>query len=162
MLTAARLRRLLYYDPATGVFTWRNPTSARVKAGRVAGSLHKSGYLQIGIDKKLYFAQRLAWLYVKGRWPTHEVDHRNRLRADNRFSNLRHASRKQNSENITRRSDNTSGYTGVYWLERISKWYAQIRHHGVQIHLGYFSRVKDAVRARHQAELHLFTHSERT
>lgn len=157
-VTAARLRQLLDYDPATGRFVWRE-TKGRRRKGAEAGALHHSGYLQIGIDGKLYMAHRLAWLYVKGRWPPREVDHRNRVRTANWFGNLRLATRKQNSENTTLRYDNTSGHKGVYWLERVGKWYAQIRHNNVQIHLGYFSEIADAVAARRAAEQHYFTHA---
>ncbi len=48
-LTAARLRELLHYDPATGVFTRKVRTSNRINIGDVAGTLRPDGYLKISL-----------------------------------------------------------------------------------------------------------------
>ena len=59
MLTQARLKELLNYDPITGIFTWVKPTSYKIKTGDIAGC-KDSGYIRIVISKKLYRAHRLA------------------------------------------------------------------------------------------------------
>ena len=58
LLTAARLREVLDYDRATGIFTWRVSPSPQVKAGDVAGHIAKNGYVQIGIDGAVQYAHR--------------------------------------------------------------------------------------------------------
>jgi hypothetical protein len=58
-LTAARLRELLDYDPATGVFTWRSPRPSR--------------YQLISVDGWTYQASRLAWLWMTGSWPKGQI-----------------------------------------------------------------------------------------
>ena len=66
MITYARLREVLHYDPATGAFTWLKTLSKRRKAGLSAGSLSSAGYILICIDDVRTRAHRLAWLYVTG------------------------------------------------------------------------------------------------
>ena len=150
--TAEYLRSVLDYDPATGIFTWKVRTSTSVKVGDVAGCPNGDGYLQIGLQNRLYQAHRLAWLYVYGEWPKDQLDHTNRIRTDNRISNLREVTNKQNGQNASKRRDNTSGHPGVCWHKRDSKWRATIKHNQKKIHLGYFENLEDAVAARKAAE----------
>ena len=151
-LTAEYLRSILHYDPETGIFTWKVSTSRRVKAGDAAGCQDGQGYRQIKVQSRLYQAHRLAWLYVYGEWPKLNIDHINRNRSDNRISNLRDVSQKQNGQNAGKPSSNTSGHTGIYWHKRDSKWVAQIRHSYKLIHLGCFTDREEAIAARKAAE----------
>jgi hypothetical protein len=124
-LTAERLREVLNYDPATGVFTWLVRTARCRRIGEVAGC-GKNGYHQIGIDRRRYRAHRLAWLYMTGEWPAQEIDHINGDPSDNRITNLRPATSSQNKTNSRRRSDNNSGYKGVSFDRSRQKWQARI------------------------------------
>jgi hypothetical protein len=157
MLTAERLRELLDYDPETGVFTRRVDAGSRGKAGSVAGGYHsRGGYLEIGIDGRVYYSHRLAILYVTGEWPTAHVDHINNVKDDNRFANLREATKAQNATNSKRRSDNTSGFKGVGYDPRRRRWVARIRYGGRTTCLGRF-KTPDAAHAAYRAaaqELH--------
>lgn len=94
MLTAERLRELLSYDPETGWFTWRvtRSSNGRADAGSRAGALRSDGYRHVTVDQHKYKEHRLAWLYMTGKWPEADLDHKNNTRDDNRFSNLRAAS----------------------------------------------------------------------
>jgi hypothetical protein len=87
-LTAERLRKLLSYEPATGIFRWLVRTSNRVRVGSVAGSKRADGYRKIAIDGISYVAQRLAVLHVTGEWPANSVPRRNLDREDNRWQNI--------------------------------------------------------------------------
>ena len=151
-LTAEYLRSVLHYEPETGVFTWKVRTSPRIKAGDVAGCPSGDGYLQITVCSRLHRAHRLAWLYVYGSWPKDQIDHINRNRTDNRSSNLRDVSHKQNGQNASKPSNNTSGHPGVVWHKQSSKWVARIMHNYKQIHLGYFTDIEEAISARKAAE----------
>ena len=151
-LTAEYLRSILHYDPATGIFTRKVSTSRRVKAGDVAGCPDGHGYLRIMVCSRLHQAHRLAWLYVYGTWPKDQLDHINRNPSDNRIANLRDVSHKQNGQNASKPSNNTSGHPGVYWHKRDSKWVACIKHNYKHIHLGYFTDIEAAVAARKAAE----------
>ena len=162
MLTQERLKELLHYDPETGIFTWLIRTSYRVAVGAAAGSraVHRGGreVIQISLDKKLYLAHRLAWLYVYGHWPSADIDHIDRCSTNNAVSNLRCATRKQNMENTGLQSNNTSGFKGVSWGKELCKWVAHIQHNRKQIHLGSFDTPEEASLACEAARDKLFTH----
>lgn len=132
MLTQARLCELLSYNRSTGQFTWKESRGS-VAAGTPAGT-PKDGYLVIRIDKALYRAHRLAWLYETGEFPEGHLDHENNNRAINVFDNLRSADFKQNGANMSIHKDNTSGYKGVSWNKGKKKWQTKIKNK----HIGYF------------------------
>ena len=150
-ITADELRSILHYDPLTGVFTRRESAGNRL-AGSVAGSLSSQGYIRVWVLKRHYMAHRLAWLYVYGTWPKHDIDHINRNRSDNRIANLRDVTNQQNMCNAGDFSTNTSGRKGVYWDKRDSRWRACIVNKGRYLSLGYFGTQAEAVAARVAAE----------
>ncbi len=137
-LTIERLRELLHYDPETGIFTHRIGRKGQsTRAGEIAGRIRaQDGHRRIGIDYGRYFASRLAWLYMTGEWPESEIDHINRIPNDDRFANLRVATRGENQANRGRPQNNTSGLKGVN--RHKGRWRAFIKKNGVNIHLGYF------------------------
>ena len=151
-LTAEYLRSILNYDPETGIFTRKVRTANRVKVGDVAGCKNSEGYLGIKICSRTHQAHRLAWMYVYGEWPTGQIDHINRIRTDNRIANLREVSHKQNNQNRSKPSNNTSGHPGVSWHKQRSKWLAHIKHNQKKIHLGCFNTIEEAIAARKAAE----------
>lgn len=146
MIDAARLKDLVSYEPQSGRFTWAKARKG-CRLGGECGRIARTGYREIGIDGRLYHAHRLAVLYMTGEWPEQVVDHINRDKADNRWSNLRVASQSQNMANVDVRQSNTSGHPGVTWDKSRSKWRAQIRIDGVKTNLGRFEHFEDAVSA---------------
>jgi len=153
MLTQSKLKELLHYDPETGLFIWLIKPRIGVKSGVVAGFTTVHGYIHIGIDLREYKAHRLAWLYVHGRWPKHQIDHINHIRDDNRLINLREATQQENNKNLSIRSDNTSGVAGVHWYKATSRWMTYIFVGGKRVFLGYFDDKLDAICARKSAEI---------
>jgi hypothetical protein len=152
-LTVERLKEVLHYDPATGVFRWLydSPTSPR-QAGSIAGSSYKGSYWRINIDGRRYAAHRLAYLYMTGTWPPSDLDHINRDRCDSRWANLRLANKSQNGANSVRH--NRFGMRGVYQAR--GSLYSQIRKNGRTIYLGIFDTPDEAHAAfkKAAAELH--------
>lgn len=138
-LTAKELRRLFLYDQKTGEF-WRKSN------GRLTGSDDGQGYVQIWVDGKLYRAHRLAWLYVHGIW-AEQIDHRDGDKSNNRIKNLRDANFSKNSANAKRRSDNKSGFKGVFYYKTRGNWKAEICVRGKKKCLGYFPTPEAAHRA---------------
>lgn len=159
-ITWSRLKEVLDYDPESGEFRWRVRAGTRGKVGSLAGTVKKSGYVQIRFGGVQYLGHRLAWFYVTGRWPTEEIDHRDCNPSNNRFANLRPATRKQNGSNRKRNRNNTSGFKGVSWRNKERRWRAQIRLPGTikTIELGLFQGKKDAALAYDRAAV--FYHGE--
>jgi len=150
-LTQKRLKEILHYNPKAGIFTWLRTRGGAIKGDDV-GYINKVGYRIIGIDNKLYNASRLAWLYMSGYFPEHEVDHRDRIKNNNKWENLRHVSHQCNLRNCKKRNTNTSGITGVSWHKRCKKWQVQIKTLDRLIHIGYFNSKLNAAKARWEAE----------
>jgi hypothetical protein len=151
-LTQEKLREVLRYNRRNGVFTWVKNTGKKRLIGAVAGNLTK-GYWEIGLFGRQYKAHRLAWLYVIGKWPPRDLDHKNQNKLDNRFSNLREATRSQNNINRSAASKYESGRIGVCWHSQSDKWRAYITVEGRQISLGLFDGIGDAISARENAEI---------
>jgi hypothetical protein len=157
-LTQTRLKEVLDYNPDTGALVWKINRRGRAKAGTNAGAIKTGNYLQIMVDRQMYLAHRLVWLYIHGELPTAKIDHINRVSKDNRIENLRLVDNKQNRENIGIAKNNTSGHTGIYWLPKQNKWQAKIGHNKRRIYLGNFDQKTDAITAMKQAEQKYFTH----
>ena len=149
-LTQERLKQLLMYCPDTGDFYWI-VSKSNIPAGSKAGSVNSSGYVSIMADKQRHYAHRLAFLYMLGRMPTHEVDHINGNPRDNRWINLREVPHSANLKNVKLQSRNVSGQIGVIWDASRLKWKAQIRVNGKQINLGRFDDLDEAIKARRDA-----------
>lgn len=144
MITQEELKEILHYDPETGIFTWL-AVMGRARPGHRAGHVNNVlGYVLIKIRTRRYLAHRLAWLYIHGYLPPDDTDHINGIRGDNRISNLRPATRSENTINQGIRCNNTSGYKGVYWDKQREKWHARCRADGKTYYLGRFDAVEDA------------------
>lgn len=147
MLTQERLKELLNYDPESGFFTrvvGRPGPNAR--KGDVAGCDNGQGYIRIYVDGRPYKGHRLAFLYMVGSIPK-EIDHKNLNRSDNRWANLRAATRSQNISNVAIRPDNTSGFKGVSLHKPNGKWRAQASVSGKKKTIGYYFSPEEASQA---------------
>lgn len=145
-LTQKRLREVLKYCPATGLFSWLVDASSRARRGDVAGCAKGGGYVYITVDGVSYRAHRLAHFYIRGSWPCGDVDHKNGIKADNRLENIRIGSRSQNMQNEkkARRSNKSSGLLGAYWHAGAGRWMAQIVTNGKSKYIGLFDTADDA------------------
>lgn len=150
-LTQERLKELLNYDSKTGIFT-RKSSGKGIRKNSVAGSKRPDGYVITSIKGKMCFAHRLAWLYVYGYMPEHEIDHINRITDDNRIENLREVSHQCNMRNTGNRKDNTSGVKGIVWAKHANKWHVQIKVNRKNKHLGIYTDFDEAVCVRLAAE----------
>jgi hypothetical protein len=115
------LRENISYDPETGNLCWKIGRN-RIPPGTPCGCVKSDGYRAVRFKDKLYLAHRIAWMIQTGSEPKSQIDHINRDRSDNRWSNFREATKSQNACNGSKRKNNTSGLHGVYWDKKNSKW----------------------------------------
>lgn len=153
------LRERLEYNPETGLLFWKIkalkegdiPSRVATWNTRYAGTqafkkLDANGYLQGVIDDVSYQAQRIIYKWVTGEEPE-EIDHDNRIRSDNRWSNLKASTHLKNNQNQGLRSNNKSGVTGVIWDKQADKWGVKIGNKRV----GRYTHLADAIAAREDA-----------
>ena len=143
-LDVAEVKRAITYDPKDGSFRWLQPHRNMGWGLMMAGSLYPNGYIYIGIKRVQILAHHLAWLMMCGEWPDHAIDHRNNIKTDNRWENLRPATKHQNGCNRGRQKNNTSGFKGVTRVPNGQKWKAQIHVMGRNYNLGHFSSPAEA------------------
>lgn len=155
-ISASELRKILDYDPETGVFVSKI-RRARVAAGDVVGTRREDGYIKIGIGGRQYYAHRLAWLHIYGEYPG-VVDHIDRNPSNNRLSNLRLVNLSQNQQNKTTRIDNTSGYKGVTLHKKSGLWKAEIQVDRKRVTLGYYKTPDQAAVAYQTAAMIFHSH----
>lgn len=153
-LTLERLKAVCFYDPETGRFEWFKDYRRHQRTATKTAD----GYLCVRIDGKSYRLHRLAWFYVHGKWPTHQLDHKNGNRADNRLRNLREATHAENMKNRRRHRNNSSGFKGVYPCSQTQKFRAQICVGGKNRSLGYFDTAAEAHTAYVKAASKLHGH----
>jgi len=128
------LERLEYFADS-GELRWKKaPRQSKVKDGDLWGnvvSLQGSGGTRIYRMGMLlgtqYYAHRLIWRIVTGDDPGELlVDHIDRDGLNNKWENLRLATRGENVENQEGHRRRKSPYKGVY-QEKSGRWKAQIR-----------------------------------
>lgn len=111
-----------------------------------AGTLRPDGYRNISVKlngkKKTYLEHRLCFYYMNGRWPK-EIDHVDRNKSNNAWSNLRECTRAENNWN----KDSGKGIK-----KSCQKYMVEIRRNGVYKYLGRFDTYEQALNARLQEE----------
>lgn len=150
LISADDLRKVLLYEPETGVFTWkvdrmcgRYSKQFAARAGQRAGSLTSNGRVQLRVLGKNYKAHVLAWVYHYGSAPASEIDHINGIASDNRILNLRLATRRVNNQN--HRKANKNNALGVQGVKRNrNRFIAQLTVDGKTKHLGSFDSPEEA------------------
>ena len=136
------------YDPNSGFFFWKISPRNQTKVGDRAGGFNGK-YWILQYRGTYYKAARIAWLMQTGDWPKDQIDHKNGIKLDDSFSNLREASNQQNCCNQTVRKNNKLGIKGVSIFE--GKYKAQICRSGRVIYLGLYDNVQ-AAKAAYDAE----------
>jgi hypothetical protein len=143
-LTPELVRSLIKYEPDTGHLIRLVTTSARARAGAVAGT--KNGrYVYVRVGGNIVLAHRLAWLWMTGMWPEHEIDHKNGNGRDNRWENLRDVTSAVNKQN-QRIARSSTGLLGVSKRRgKYNKTYvAHIQVDRRNIYLGDFRTPEEA------------------
>jgi len=144
-LSQARLHELFHYDKDTGVFT-RRVRCGPIVPGRIAGCVSgPKGYVVFQVGGTMYYAHRIAWLYLTGKWPDNFIDHRDGRKGNNAWANLREATHGENLQNQRRgKSGRKDGPLGVHFCNTHNKWVAKISVNEKTIFLGNFGTAEEA------------------
>lgn len=138
----------LDYDPETGDLRWK-VRAGRISAGQPAGRwMRKKCGLRrnVCIENRRYYSARLIWLMVTGVDPGElEVDHQDGNSKNERFSNLRLATRAEQSRNSRKPAKgNTTLPKGVYFHKECGAYAAQIYVDDQARYLGRFKTPEEA------------------
>jgi len=148
------LRRRFDYDPETGILTHRhrepmtrhdgtfNAQFAGKRAGSVQGNRLVVSLSSMNCGPVL--EHRVIYMWMTGHQPP-EIDHRDGNPLNNRWDNLRAATRAQNSFNMRGRSK--TGFKGVTHDPKrrgTKQFAAQITVDGKTIHLGRYKTAEEA------------------
>lgn len=141
---AEYLRSLFAYEPDTGLLRWKVERGGKLP-GDIAGAKRgENGYLQVSIDNRLYRVHLVIWKMVTGTEPVAMIDHWDTIKGNNRWGNLREATKSQNQANIGLTKANTSGFKGAFFNKVSGKYYSQIIKDGVVYNLGTFDTAEEA------------------
>lgn len=121
-----------------------------IRDGKVINNKpNANGYVYLAYKKKKYLQHRVIWLWHNGEWPSDQIDHIDRDKANNRIENLRVVDQHTNQVNRTAQQNSKSGVLGVSWNSFANKWAVYYRKQ----YVGRYSDLESAVAARAQAEL---------
>jgi HNH endonuclease len=127
------------YDPLSGYVCGRG--GRRIGGLRKDGALQAPAYLPDGVSSVLL--HRAAWLLQTGSWPANEIDHDDRNKANNAWSNLRAATHSENRQNLS--SHTAKGRLRGATQRPNGKWIGQIkRPNGKVCYLGVFDTEQEA------------------
>ncbi len=113
------------------------------------------GYARSNMPGRPYLHRILLGLQPGDRT---QVDHEDRDRLNNRRSNLRVATIRQQRHNQRSRTG-TSSHRGVSFYRRTGRWSAQVKLDGRKHHLGYFDHESDAAAAARAFRLANMSHA---
>lgn len=152
------LQEKFEYDPETGkIYKRFGDQTYSVLGGEAFKSVDRKGYLFGKLNRRKYFAHRVAWAMYHGEWPQGQIDHINGDRQDNRIENLRVVSNLENCRNLGRKPARNpefdSGVNGVHWNKQNSKWMVRLRTKGKWLYFGCYTDLDEAIAVRRRAEV---------
>ena len=162
------LRECFGYNPETGELWWRarpahhfrSPKQAKTQwfndAYKLAGSIHSQrAGIEVGINihnaRGKFLAHRIIWKWMTGDDPIDEVDHRDNDPLNNKWSNLRDATRTQNNWNTRSKRHKQGrhlhlpkGVFARYYKGRFVNYFSIIQANGERHYLGQFDTPEGA------------------
>jgi len=157
------LVRNLSYDQNSGKLVWRKTLKNGVQSGSEAGSVYTDNvgkmYRRVSVNGKQIFAHNAIHIIMTGHLPDGVIDHIDGNGLNNRWSNIRVVSIKDNCKNKRKQKNNTSGISGISWHKRDKVWCPRIRVNGVLINLKTTKDYFEACCTRKSAEIKYGFHS---
>jgi hypothetical protein len=141
------LKELFAINEEVGLIWKKKPhPKAHVEPGDVAGCASPEGYRRVTVQGRHYYAHRIVWAIVHGNDPSGlQIDHINRDTTDNRPSNLRLATGRQNALNRDEGCSSATGEQCIYLTGRKKNPYKAVAYGK---HLGNFKTIEEAKKAR--------------
>ena len=154
MISVERARELLDYNPKTGILTWKADRGGGIHKGDIIEGISNRGYKVVRIDGVRYQAHRLAWLIHSGTFPQGQIDHINGVKTDNRLSNIRDVSHRENTQNrAIHRKGKLTGATLDKRGNRRKCWISQAKVNRKTVFIGMFFTKEEA----HEAYMNFIT-----
>lgn len=150
--SADEFRAMATYDSETGELRWTANAAYQCRVGALIGSKTSKGYLRAAVRRQHILVHRLAWYHYYGEWPPGQIDHINRVKHDNRISNLRVVTNAENQTNVGAKRNNTSGVVGVQFNKDGRNWRPFIVIDKWVKYLGSYANFEDATAVRKAAE----------
>ena len=149
------LQELFDYSIITGKVYRKVATARRHTIGEEVGARTSTGYLCVRVHSEIYFLHRLIWMLVTGEDPGEmKIDHIDKDRTNNSWTNLRLATHPNNIHNQSMHQDNECGAKGV--RRTVSgRYQARIYQNGETINCGCYATVEEADQAYRQKEQEL-------
>ena len=147
-------RDLFDYNAETGELIHKHGP----RKGQVVGCLNYAGYRITLVAKKNFRVPRLIWLWVTGELPAHTIDHIDRNRDNNRWSNLRDVPKEQQTLNKGTPTNNKSGFRGVS-LRPSGRYEASYQYRGKRTYFGMYDTAIEASKAYEQGKRLMATES---
>lgn len=134
----------LNYDRESGKLFWKDRPRCHFNSdsswkqfnsrfsGKEAGTIDKrnnTSYIRINISGNLYYAHSIVWFFEFGHIPD-LIDHIDRNGLNNKIENLRVSSKSINAINSGLSIRNSTGVTGVFFIERDKVFCTQVRLNG--------------------------------
>lgn len=149
------IHQTLRYDPEKGELFWKKRDEKMFSDSRKRSAAHiaanwnskhagKPAFTAIGshgyrtgtLGGKRFLLHRVAFFLQTGEWPKNTIDHVNGDRLDNKWSNLRPATRGQNNRNAKGYSK-SSPYIGVSWNKCLGGYVSQVYSNGTRHYCGF-------------------------
>lgn len=144
-ITREYLREYFHYNRGEGTISWKKTKSLKKIVGRAAGGKDANGYMRTQLNRKPLYMHHVVWCMENNEWPPstkYQIDHINGNRSDNRISNLRLVSQRDNLLNtFVHRGGRLPGCSFNIGNK---KWLSQILIKGKRVHIGYFKTEKEA------------------
>jgi hypothetical protein len=144
ILSVARVREALHYEPTTGKLYWKIAQNNRMSIGAEAGTRRDDGYKRIKLDGIAYYSHVLIWTYMTGQVPVNQIDHIDRDSWNDRWENLRDVTASVNQHNKVVR--------GCWWHKTKLVWETAISTGGIVTYLGSYATEEEAATAYNAAK----------
>lgn len=116
------IKEYISYDPESGVLVRKRHNFTPGKIQRCPWGLNRplrskdtAGSIQVWFRDQFYLGHRVAWFLMTGKQPN-IIDHKNGIRDDNRFCNLKNTTQSRNLRNSYRHR-NEGKITGIKRLK---------------------------------------------